>query len=92
MNIVLQLIFKNYCSGFDEIMVPSRVRAVLGLYSISEFKNKDIPMTNNENAYEINFRNIVIHPKYTCKRPDNDIGNVLIKNKTFLAVAVSRRV
>lgn len=65
-------------SGFDEILVPQRIRAVLGLYAISEFKNKDIPETDDDNAYEINFRNIVIHPKYKCKRPDNDIGNALI--------------
>lgn len=66
-------VLKN-CSGFDEIMVPHRIRAVLGLHAISEFKNKDVP--DDDTAYEINFRNIVIHPKYVCKRPDNDIGNV----------------
>lgn len=68
-------------SGFDEIMVPHRIRAVLGLHAISEFKNKDTTKTDaDENAYEINFRNIVIHPKYKCKRPDNDIGNVQFHN------------
>lgn len=70
------LTIRNF-SGFDEIMVPHRIRAVLGLHAISEFNNKDTPKADDGNAYEINFRNIVIHPKYKCKRPDNDIGNVL---------------
>lgn len=64
----------EHFSGFDEIMVPNRIRAVLGLHAISEFKHDDTPKAKNTNAYEINFRNIVIHPKYKCKRPDNDIG------------------
>lgn len=60
-------------------MPPHRIRAVLGQYAKSEFKNKDSVVDNStdslEKAYEIQFRNIVIHPKFECKRPDNDIGN-----------------
>lgn len=63
-------------SGFDEILVPHRIRAVLGLHAISEYKSKDTPKTDDDNAYEINFRNVVVHPKYKCKHPDNDIGTV----------------
>lgn len=66
-----------FFSGFDEIMPPHRIRAVLGLHAISEFKNKNSDNRIDgtiESAYEIEFRNIVVHPKYECKRPDNDIG------------------
>lgn len=75
-----------FFSGFDEIMPPHRIRAVLGLHAISEFKNKNTDHDNTidgplESAYEIEFRNIVVHPKYECKRPDNDIG---IDNFCFL--------
>lgn len=60
-------------------MPPHRIRAVLGLHAISEFKNKNTVNDNTidgpfESAYEIEFRNIIVHPKYECKRPDNDIG------------------
>lgn len=73
------VIFTHKFSGFDEIMPPHRIRAVLGLHAISEFKNK-VSVNDNtvdgpiESPYEIQFRNIVVHPKYECKRPDNDIG------------------
>lgn len=70
-------------SGFDEIMPPHRIRAVVGLHAISEFKNRDDNTIDDsfEKAYEIEFRNIVVHPNYECKRPDNDIGN--IKNSIY---------
>lgn len=67
-------------------MPPQRIRAILGLHAISEFKNKNKDKdTINDNtidgpfepAYEIEFRNIVVHPNYECKRPSNDIGNKL---------------
>lgn len=61
-------------------MPPHRIRAVLGLHTISEFKNKDAANDNTidavaDKAFEIEFEQIVVHPKYACKRPDNDIGN-----------------
>ncbi|XP_031622055.1 trypsin-1-like isoform X2 [Contarinia nasturtii] len=64
------------CTGFDEIMPPHRIRAIVGLHAISEFKHKDDNTINDsfEKAYEIQFRNIVVHPNYECKRPDNDIA------------------
>lgn len=55
-------------------MPPHRIRAVLGLHAISEFKNKD-SINKISTAYEIELRNIVVHPKYACKRPYDDIGN-----------------
>lgn len=67
----------KFCRGFDEFIVPHRIRAVLGLYSISDFKH------NENDGYEINFRNFIIHPKYTCKRPENDIGSGIFDSQTF---------
>lgn len=58
-------------------MPSHRIRAILGLHAISEFKNKENDNTIDndfDRAYEIEFENIVVHPKYECKRTDNDIG------------------
>lgn len=68
------------CSGFDEIMPAHRIRAVLGLHAISEFKNKN-NINQINTAYEIELRNIVVHPEYACKRPYNDIGSRKRKQK-----------
>lgn len=64
-------------SGFDEIMQPNRIKAVLGLHKISEYREsrKNLSSLNySDGAYEIEFRNIVVHPEYSCKKPYNDIG------------------
>lgn len=73
-------------SGFGEIMPPHRMRAVLGLYARSEFNNQ-ASNTIHDNAYEIEFENFVIHPNYSCNRPENDIGIfvvVYIDNVTYI--------
>lgn len=92
------------CSGFNNILRPNQIKAVLGLHKISEFKksntiekddddddaagnrdgNRVDSDRNNDGssnsrarettAYEIGFKNIVVHPKYQCRKPDNDIG------------------
>lgn len=77
LNLILLKQSRIFCltySGFDEIMPPHRIRAVLGLHAISEFKNKN-NINQINTAYEIELRNIVVHPEYACKRPYNDIGS-----------------
>lgn len=65
-------------SGFGDIMPSHRIKAVIGLHSISEYNELKKNGTNaiDTNApYEITFKNIVVHPEYSCLRPYNDIGN-----------------
>lgn len=56
-------------------MPANRIKAVLGLHKVSEWKS-DATNDNsiNDRPYEMNIQNIVVHPEYDCKRPDNDIG------------------
>lgn len=54
-------------------MRPTQIKAILGLYQISEFKNNAI----DTNAFEVDLETIIPHEKYECTKPANDIGNVL---------------
>lgn len=62
-------------SGFGDIMPANRIKAVLGLHKVSEWKS-DATNDNSidDRPYEMNIQNAVVHPEYDCKRPDNDIG------------------
>lgn len=63
--------------GFDEIMLPSRIKAVVGLHKISEFDpNNGIGDQKNGKAYAVDFQKIVVHPSYDCRRSNDDIGRI----------------
>lgn len=72
-------------SGFDKILRANQIKAVLGLYKISEFKKSNTALDNDngvaneqdfpeERAFEVGLKSIVAHPQYKCREPDNDIG------------------
>lgn len=61
-------------------MPPHRIKAVVGLHSMSEYNELKTNGTNSIETsapYEITFQNIVVHPEYSCLRPYNDIGNLI---------------
>lgn len=62
-------------------MPASRIRAIVGLHKISEYNPEHIDNTNNQNAYAIDFQNIIVHPMYECQRTENDIGEYLYSIK-----------
>lgn len=76
LGLKLEIIFNLFFySGFDQIMPANRIKALLGLHKISEYKNQESGDNSIDDLpYEIEFRNIVVHPDYRCKHPDNDIG------------------
>lgn len=60
-------------------MKPNQIKAVVGLYRISDFRGtNDIASesaTGLQNTpYELEFKNIIAHENYDCRKPDNDIG------------------
>lgn len=67
-------------SGLDNILKPGQINAVLGLHKISEFGRSNALGDTisggilGKSAYEIGFKQIVVHPGYKCRHPDNDIG------------------
>lgn len=68
------------CSGLNNILRPNQIKAVLGLHKISEFRRPNAldgnagANTLHKSAYEIGFKQIVVHPGYQCRQPNNDIG------------------
>lgn len=57
-------------------MKPNQIDAVLGLHRISEYTSAN-GIDNQQNvAYQIGFKNIVVHENYDCSKPDNDIGMI----------------
>ncbi|XP_059608829.1 trypsin-1 [Phlebotomus argentipes] len=65
------------CNSLNEFMKPSQIRAVLGLYRISEYKSaakeqKEVPLLS-----------IIMHPEYNCLRAANDIALLKIAPLDF---------
>lgn len=73
-------IITGKCSGLNNILRPNQIKGVLGLHKISEFRKPNALDGNahddtlDKSAYEIGFKQIVVHPGYQCRQPDNDIG------------------
>lgn len=68
--------FRIRQSGLGRIMSPTQIKAVLGQYKISDYKENAI----DSEAYEVNVKQIVPHPDYDCSSADNDIGTVIINS------------
>ncbi|XP_052869744.1 trypsin 3A1-like [Anopheles cruzii] len=63
------------CSGVNKVLRPNQIRAVLGLYRMSEFGGNHIdPVDESRSAYEVGVGAIVPHPGYACSKPTNDIA------------------
>ncbi|XP_058840803.1 trypsin-1 [Topomyia yanbarensis] len=64
------------CSGLNKPVRHSQIKAILGLYKISEFHRNTIEDVGNSQstAYEITIKTIVSHPEYSCSLPYNDIA------------------
>lgn len=41
---------------------------------MNENYDNGVDTSPNSMAYEIELKNIVVHPNYLCQKPDNDIG------------------
>jgi hypothetical protein len=66
------------CSGVQELLRPTQIKAVLGLYKISAWQHSAIDkneIDTSSQAYEVAVAKIIPHPGYDCTKPDNDIGN-----------------
>jgi hypothetical protein len=69
-------------SGIQELLHPNQIKAVLGMYKISEWQQSTSAIEKNDidhsgGAYVVDIANIIPHPDYDCKKPDNDIGKYL---------------
>uniref|UniRef100_A0AAG5CTS6 Peptidase S1 domain-containing protein n=1 Tax=Anopheles atroparvus TaxID=41427 RepID=A0AAG5CTS6_ANOAO len=63
------------CSGVNKVLRANQIRAVLGLYRMSELAGNRIDRAlGGDGAYEMNLRTIVPHPGYVCSKPSNDIA------------------
>ncbi|XP_044728724.1 trypsin-1-like [Chrysoperla carnea] len=59
------------CSGTGDFMVPKQLKVTIAQYDLRE-KNSGI-------SYQMDVKNIVVHPEYTCNRVKNDIAMIQIK-------------
>ncbi|XP_058119964.1 transmembrane protease serine 9 [Anopheles ziemanni] len=63
------------CSAVNKVLRANQIRAVLGLYRMSEFAGNRIDRAlGGDGAYEMGLRTIVPHPGYVCNKPSNDIA------------------
>ncbi|XP_055524358.1 trypsin-1 isoform X2 [Wyeomyia smithii] len=64
------------CSALNKPVRPSQIKAILGLYKISEFNRNRIEngVSSLQSAYESSIKTIVSHPQYSCNLPYNDIA------------------
>ncbi|KAL9694467.1 hypothetical protein quinque_013752 [Culex quinquefasciatus] len=64
------------CNGLNKPIRPALIKAILGLYKISELKGNQIGEIDNGlgTAYEMTIKSIVLHPEYLCSKPYNDIA------------------
>lgn len=60
-------------------MRPNQIKAVIGLHTISDYKDNEI----ETDAYEADIQAIVAHSDYRCESAQNDIGSgfMLLKYK-----------
>lgn len=54
------------CSGIGtDILNPNSIKVTLGQHNLSE---------KSKNSYEMNIKEITVHPEYKCTKPRNDIA------------------
>nr|XP_029707526.1 trypsin-1-like [Aedes albopictus] len=61
------------CNGLKKPIRPSQIKAIVGLYKISEFNRNQID-NDVGNSYEMTIQAIIFHPEYACSQPYNDIA------------------
>ncbi|XP_049531726.1 serine protease hepsin isoform X1 [Anopheles darlingi] len=95
-NVILQLIlirirtvlFRSALkSGTNKVLRPNQIRAVLGLYRISEFSGNRIDPVADP-AYEVGIRTIVPHPGYNCGKTSNDIALLEVTERIYFTPTV----
>ncbi|EAT44028.1 AAEL004543-PA [Aedes aegypti] len=59
--------------GLKKPVRPSQIKAIVGLYKISEFNRNQIENAD-ANSYEVTIQAIIFHPDYACNQPYNDIA------------------
>ncbi|XP_049531727.1 trypsin 3A1 isoform X2 [Anopheles darlingi] len=75
------------CSGTNKVLRPNQIRAVLGLYRISEFSGNRIDPVADP-AYEVGIRTIVPHPGYNCGKTSNDIALLEVTERIYFTPTV----
>uniref|UniRef100_A0A1A9WGH0 Peptidase S1 domain-containing protein n=1 Tax=Glossina brevipalpis TaxID=37001 RepID=A0A1A9WGH0_9MUSC len=74
------------CNGLNRFMKASQIQGVMGLHSISQYLNaiRDERDDDVTQPLQVNFKNLLPHPKYQCTLPENDIALLeLIQPLTF---------
>ncbi|XP_037032043.1 trypsin-1 isoform X2 [Bradysia coprophila] len=67
------------CNGLNRFMKPNQIKSVIGLHTMSSFKDNAI----ESSAFEMNIRTIVTHPDYRCESVKDDIA-LLRLHKTII--------
>ncbi|XP_050087883.1 transmembrane protease serine 9 [Anopheles aquasalis] len=75
------------CSGTNKVLQPNQIRAVLGLYRMSEFSGNRIDPVADP-AYDVGIRTIVPHPGYSCGKTSNDIALLEVTERIYFTPTV----